>query len=86
MKLIEVLNAANMYYPDGYLCEYYDKDGKFKKDGSGDALAEFIVIEIIETFNEMASDSDQIDEAIRVLENGRTDLNDAIKGLEESVR
>jgi hypothetical protein len=52
MKLVELLNAANQGYPDGYLAEYYDtKTGVLKKRGSGDALAKFIVLELIDTFD-----------------------------------
>lgn len=57
MKLLELLNAANEGYPDGYLAEYYDtKTGALKKHGSGDTLAKFIVPELIDTFDSKASD------------------------------
>ena len=51
MKLPELLNAANKGYPDGYLAEYYETKTGARKRGSGDTLAEFIVLELIDTFD-----------------------------------
>jgi len=52
MKLLELLNAANQGYPDRDLAEYYDtKTGALKKHGSGDTLAKFIVLELIDAFD-----------------------------------
>ena len=84
MKLAELLNAANQGYPDGYLAEYYDtKTGALKKHGSGDTLAKFIVLELIDTFDSKASDDSQIDEVTRVLESARRDLLGVIEALDD---
>ena len=84
MKLVELLNAANQGYPDGYLAEYYDtKTGALKKLGSGDTLAKFIVLELIDTFDSKASDDSQIDEVTRVLESARRDLLGVIEALDD---
>jgi hypothetical protein len=51
--LPDLLNAANRNYRDGYISEYFDaKTGRAKRGGSGDTLAEFIVREIGEIFDE----------------------------------
>ncbi len=83
MKLLELLNAANQGYPDGYLAEYYDtKTGK-RKLGGGDTLAKFIVLELIDTFDSKATDDTQIDESTHALERSRTELLGVIQALEE---
>jgi hypothetical protein len=82
--ILELLNAANQGYPDGYLAEYYDtKTGALKKRGSGDTLAKFIVLELIDTFDSKASEDSQIDEATRVLESARRDLLGVIEALDD---
>lgn len=68
MKLLELLNAANEGYPDGYLAEYYDPNTGKRKSGDGDTLAKFIVLELIDTFDSKATDDAQIEEALRVLD------------------
>jgi hypothetical protein len=81
MMLVELLNAANQGYPDGYLAEYYDtKTGK-RKPGSGDGLARFIVLELIDTFDSEATDDSQIGIATQVLERAREDLLGVIQAL-----
>ena len=83
MTLLELLDAANQGYPDGYLAEYYDtKTGK-RKSGSGDGLAQFIVLELIDTFDSEATDDSQIGTATQVLERAREDLLGAIQALED---
>ena len=84
MKLLELLNAANEGYPEGYLAEYYDPDTGKRKSGDGDTLAKFIVLELIDTFDFKSSDDAQIDEATRVLESARRDLLGVIEALDES--
>ncbi len=82
MKLLQLLNAANQGYPDGDLAEYYDpKTGK-RKSGSGDTLAQFIVLELIDTFDSKSSDDSQIGIATQILERARTDLLGVIQALE----
>jgi len=74
MKTIEILEAANKYY--SALSYYYDADGDFIPDQTGDGLAEFIVLELIDS-------ADDIDSAVRLLETAKRDLDLAIQGLEE---
>lgn len=81
MKLPELLNAANQGYPDGYLAEYYDTRTGARKPGRGDTLAQFIVLELIDTFDSMACDDSQIGIATELLERARKDLLDVIQTL-----
>lgn len=76
MKLVELLNIANEGYDDGFLSEYFDTETGELKDGSGDTLAKFIVIELAETFDpeskneweQMATAVDAMNQAIRDIE------------------
>lgn len=83
MKLLELLNAANQGYPDGYLAEYYDTKTGVRKPGRGDTLAEFIVLELIDTFDSKTPDDSQIGIATQLLERARTDLLGVIQALED---
>lgn len=75
MTILEILNAADDGYPDHFLVNYYDtKTGKLDEYGSGDTLAKFIVLELIETFVAQDTDEEQIDEAMRVMERARDNL------------
>jgi hypothetical protein len=83
MKLVELLNAANRGFPDGFLTEYYDiKTGKLK-DGSGDTLAQFLVRELAETFDERESSDFQINTAIGIIDCAMRDLELVAAALEE---
>jgi hypothetical protein len=84
MKLGQLIAAANDRYPDQFLSQYFDvAREKFLTRGCGDTLARFIVVEIRDTFDPAATDAAQVDEAIRVLEQGETDLEAALRGLRE---
>jgi len=84
MTLPELLNAANKGYPDGCLTEYYDIKTGARRRGQGDTLAEFIVLELIDTFDSKATDDTQIDEATHALERARTELLGVIQALENN--
>jgi hypothetical protein len=87
VKLGQLMAGANSKYPDEYLSQYFDMAReKFLTRGCGDGLARFIVVEIRETFEPAATDEAQVDEAIRVLEQGKKDLESAIRGLRELRR
>lgn len=81
LTLVELLNMANQGYPDGFLSGYYNGKTGSKKRGSGDTLAQFIVIELRETFDEEAPREEQIEEAHRVLNNGIRDLEGVIRAI-----
>lgn len=82
LSLAALLNLANSHYPDGWLAEYFDPVTGERKAGSGDTLAQFIVIEISETFVPEASTSEQLDEARRVLLRGIDDLHCVIQAFD----
>ena len=73
---LRLLKAANQYYSEGFLANYYDENTGELVEGSGDGLARFIVVELIE-----AADSPLA--AIVLLENAKGDLDLAIEGLQE---
>lgn len=75
MTILEILDIANAAYPDEFLGNYYNLEtGEFDGNGSGDTLAEFIVRELIETYVESDTDSEQLAEAIRVIKRGMENL------------
>ncbi len=84
MKLKELLDIANQGYPDGWLQEYYDDEGLIK-EGSGDTLAKFIVVELTETYDPTLSDQDQCIQAVQVLLQAKQDLSDVLWAIEKSV-
>ena len=84
MKVGQLIAGANRRYPDQFLSQYFDVAlEKFLTRGCGDGLARFIVVEIRDTFDRAATGAAQVDEAIRVLEQGQTDLESALRGLRE---
>jgi hypothetical protein len=83
MKLIELLNKANKGYDDGFLGNYYDPEtGEENPKGNGDGLAQFIVVELRETFNEKDNDLAQRMEAIRALESAIAQLENVVHALQ----
>jgi hypothetical protein len=72
--LKELLDLANAAYDDGYLANYYTKEGKLKKNGSGDTLAKFIVIELIETFDPKQTKKQQLYYAAQGMERAKEQL------------
>lgn len=83
LSLTELLNAANRAYDENYLSEYFDPATGKAKGGSGDSLAEFIVCELRQTFNQNSTRSQQVGLAVRVLERANRDIQNAINGLRE---
>jgi hypothetical protein len=85
MKLVEILNLANEAYPGGFLSNYYDENGRYRK-GHGDLLAECIVLEIISSYNSNESSVEQLQSALRVLETMTRDVEDVWRHLLSQVR
>jgi len=84
MTLVQLLDKANEGYDDHFLYEFYNrKTGKFKPRAKGDGLARFIVLEIMQTFDEKAKDADQLQEALKLMENARDDVQRVIQALEQ---
>jgi len=81
MKLVELLKKANEGYDDGFLSEYFDEETGERLEGKGDTLAEFIVIELRETFDPDGDDEDQIGEAIHQMQNAKSDIEGVMAAL-----
>jgi len=82
MKLGDIINAAAEAYPDQFILNYWDeKKGKVKK-GNGDGLAEFIAVEVAETFDADATDEVQVEVAVRVVRKASEDLTIVAEALE----
>ena len=82
MKLIELMQKANAGYPDGFLANYYHPKTGQKKRGSGNGLAQFIAVELIETFSDDTDEDAQIQTAVQMLENAIRDIQATIDALE----
>jgi hypothetical protein len=84
MTIKELLDLANTAYDSAYLEVYYDQNGNYRQ-GKGDTLAEFIVLELQETFDPKATKKKQLQEAARVIENARYQLQDLQDRLESEL-
>ncbi len=84
MTLNELVCRAASVYPDGYPLQYWDADKQEPRanpDG-GDTLAMFITHELADTYDEEASDSEQLDTAIRKMREAANDLYAVVTALE----
>jgi hypothetical protein len=78
----ELLDLANKAYPDEYLCEYYNKDGQ-RKTGCGDKLAEFIVVELLETYDPDGTNEQQLRTAMKKINRAILNLKAVFNSLQE---
>lgn len=83
LTVVDILNAANKYYAQGYLSRYFGRSGGELKAGDGDTLAKFVVHELRETFVRESAPEQQVDMAMRVLARAKDDIQSAIDGLRE---
>ena len=86
MQLHEVMEIIHPAYPDEETRLCWNAKRKRPSNGSGDGLATFIVREIADTYDENTSDQDQIEEAIRVLQRARYELQALVEALEASIQ
>jgi len=87
MKLGMIVAAADKYYPEAFVSRHFDLErARVRNKRAGDDLAKFIVAELLETFDKAAVDDVQVGEAIRVLEQAKTDLESSLRGLRELGR
>ena len=85
MKLVHLLKLASRGYPDRLVTNYFDKHGNEANPGyDSDTLAEFIAIELRETYDPDASDTTQLQEAMQALRVARDDLEGVIRILEQA--
>ena len=85
MKLNEMMEIVHKAYPDELTRECWDKAKQRSHGGAGDTLAEFIVREIADTFEEGATDRAQIADAVLVLNRAQSDLDAVAKALERRL-
>ncbi|HLY73742.1 MAG TPA: hypothetical protein VKU80_06445 [Planctomycetota bacterium] len=84
MKLGEIVAAAGKFYPEDFIARYFDPvRERVCRLRAGDTLAGFIVAELLETYDKAAQGEAQVDEAVRVLEHAKRDLESSLRGLRE---
>lgn len=84
MQLHEIMEIIHPAYPDEETRQCWNPKRNRPCSGAGDGLAEFIVREIADTYDESASDHDQIEEAIRVMQRARFELQNIIEALQSA--
>ena len=69
MDLNSIIYRASSVYPEEALLEEWDSEFECPSNpDSGDTLAKFIVHELEETFDETATDAEQLATAIKVMQ------------------
>lgn len=85
MKVVEILDIAAAAYPEEYLRHYYHANGlnagEFNQKGSGDTLAEFIVKEIISTYDPERTSLEQLKDAHNVMQRASSELDCVVNDL-----
>jgi len=76
MTLNQLVCRAASAYPDVFVLEYFDlltSKPKPNPDG-GDTLAEFVALELYESFDPEAGDDEQLATAVKVMQSAADDL------------
>lgn len=84
MQLNAIMEIVHSAYPDAMTRNYWDPVQRRPTPGMGDTLAEFIVKEIADTYDAGSADSEQLTEAIRVLERARSDIGNVAVTLQHA--
>lgn len=82
MKLNELMDVVHAGYPDGMTRLCWDEKGRQARGDQGDTLAAFIVAEIADTYDGMATTGEQLDDALDALRRAATELGAVIAALE----
>ena len=77
MKLKKLIEAASSGYPDGLIEQYYNEP----ETSHGDSLAKFIMVELSETFDEDATDEEQVLAAVHQMRRARAELDSVMSEL-----
>ena len=87
MCINELVKKVAKGYSDGLVLSYWDFQKETCKENhkAGDSLAGFIAKELKDTFDRNASDSQQIDEAKRVLLSAASQLESTAQALENEL-
>ena len=81
MKLLELIQiASDAYDADGWVMRYHTHPDD--EPLTGDGLAHFIAVELAETFDEDASDEQQLETAQDAMLRARDELQSVIYALE----
>lgn len=83
MQLNDIMKRAASAYPDEYILSFWDEKRQCAVpcEGAGDSLALFIAWELYETFDPEVGDEEQVDTAIRVMENATRELGGVVEAL-----
>ena len=84
MKLSQIMQRAAQAYPDEYILRFWDEARQYAVpcEGAGDSLAGFIAWELYETFDPEVGDEEQIDQAIKLMQNAVEKLSGVVRALE----
>ena len=82
MTLKKLIKLVDAHYPDGLVLECFKNDG----DNCGDTLAQFLAIELKETFDEAAEDHEQLDTACSKVESAIEELTGVHQALVSAHR
>lgn len=76
MTLNQLVCRAASAYPDAFVMEYWDalKEVPMKNPDGGDTLAEFVALELYESFDPEAGDDEQLATAVKVMQSAADDL------------
>ena len=88
MTLNALITRAASVYPDAYVLQYWDLGKQQPRPNplGGDTLAQFVAQEIAETYDEEASDAEQIEMAASKMREAARDLDavaNALAGLQQ---
>ena len=84
MTLNEIVSRAASAYPDGFVLAYWDSEKQEPRENpnGGDTLAQFIAIELFETFDDEATDEEQLRMAIGKMRSAEEDLHKVVAALQ----
>lgn len=85
MKINDLIDHANRFYPDCMIQQNWDyvKSRPKNPRACADTLAVFVCLEIESTFNPEASDEDQLFEAARAIQTAVDELSSVVRGLKD---
>lgn len=81
--LNQLISRAASVYPDKFILEYWDMKAKCPKENpnGGDTLAQFIALELADTFDPEADDKEQVETAVRVMQSAANDIAAVMEAL-----
>ena len=76
MTLNQLMCRAASAYPDAFVMEYWDQAREKPRPNpeGGDTLAEFVALELYESFDPSAEDGEQLATAVKVMQSAADDL------------